>query len=182
MTRERAGGQRCDTCTQAFKASGKRSWRFAKWNFETSVVFTTWRAYALPLFISLIAPICPVAAVGWPCSWQPGGANAALGAPAVVMLPWWLLHVRVRHGPQAGGGGLSSPGAAGRPVLAPTAHSHVLWLFSWMLWFLPGTSIQWAARCVTFLACASKRALWWGPWWGWSCNVMADTYRMSVLG
>lgn len=75
----RSGGQRCDTCTRAFRASGKTSWRLSKWNLQTSVVFTTWKAYALPLFLSLPALVCPVTAVGWPCPWQPGGVDAAGG-------------------------------------------------------------------------------------------------------
>lgn len=91
MARERAGGQRCDTCTEAFKASGKTSWRLSKWNFEMAVVFTTWRVYALPLFLSLMASICPVVPVSWASSWQSGGPDAAPGASTVGMLYWWLL-------------------------------------------------------------------------------------------
>lgn len=31
------------------------------------------------LFLSLVAPMGPIVAVGWPCSWKPGGVDAAGG-------------------------------------------------------------------------------------------------------
>jgi len=76
-------------------------------------------------FFLLLLSICPVASVGWLCSWQPGGADAALGAPAAVMLPWWPPLERVRHGSWAGGdsavlvqrGGMCSPQRACGRVL-----------------------------------------------------------------
>lgn len=110
-----------------------------------AVVFTTWRVCALPLFLSLMAPICPVVLVGWACSWQPGGPDAAPGAPTVVTLYWWLLMQGYVMVPGLGGK-ISSPGASGRPMLTPMAHSCVLQLLSWMLCLLPGMSIQWAAQ------------------------------------
>ena len=119
MTRERAGGQRYDTCTWTFKASGKTSWRLSKWNFAMSVVFNTWRAYALPLFLSLIAlnmpcGFCGLALLlaawwGWSCPGGAGSGDVALVAATRKGTSWLL-----------GWGGLSSLGAAGRYVLAPT--------------------------------------------------------------
>lgn len=158
MTRERAGGQRCGTCTWAFKASGKTSWRLSKWNFEMSVVFTTWRAYALPLISFSGCSHVPYSCCGLALLLV--GLMLPGGPAVVVVLPWWLLHTRVEGMSwPLGSGRLRSPGAAGRLVLAPIACSRVRWLFSWKLWLPPGTSIQWAAWCVDLLECASKSSM-----------------------
>lgn len=112
------------------------------------------------LFLSLVAPMCPIVAVGWPWPWQPGGVDAA-GVPSsggsVALVA--AAHKGRRYVVAPGLGATQEPWCSREACACP--HSTQLCKMAVLLKALvpPGTSVQWAAWCVALMECASKSSM-----------------------